>query len=188
MAQKVIIKGVRFSYAHVFQPYAFEGDDKEPRYSATILIPKSVKGKPNPEVAKIRQAIDAAYKEAQTDKWNGKQPKNWFNPLQDGDEPNRDGEDRGEAYEGHWFINAKSRTKPGVVDAHLQPIMDSDEFYSGCYGNVSISFAGFDNSGNKGISAFLNNVMKTKDGEPLGAGAASAEEDFAGLGEEDDDL
>ena len=40
MAQKITIPNVRFSYAHVFQPYAFEGDTKEPKYSVTILIPK----------------------------------------------------------------------------------------------------------------------------------------------------
>lgn len=185
MAQKIVIQNVRFSYAHVFQPYSF--DDKEPRYSVTILIPKTVNGRPNPEVGKIRKAIEAACEEAKSERWGGRIPKVWFNPLQDGDEPDRDGEDRGEAYAGHYFINAKSRVKPGVVDKQCQPILSTDEFYSGCYGHVSVAFSGFENSGNKGISAFLNNVMKTADGDPLGSGASTAESDFAGLYNADDD-
>ena len=58
MAQKITIPNVRFSYAHVFQPYAFEGDTKEPKYSVTILIPKTA----TDTVAKIKAAIKAAEK------------------------------------------------------------------------------------------------------------------------------
>lgn len=185
MAQKITIPNVRFSYAHVFQPYAFEGDTKEPKYSVTILIPKTA----TDTVAKIKAAIKAAYEEAKVQRWGNKAVAKWFNPLQDGDEPTADGDDRGEAFAGHWYINTKSRTKPGLVDKNLQPILDTDEFYSGCYGHVSVAFSGFDNSGNKGISAFLNNIMKTKDGTPLGSGASTPEEDFAGLASDDiDDL
>lgn len=191
MAQKCIIKNVRFSYVHVFQPHKFAGDDdKEPKYSATVLIPKKGEdGKPNPEVDAVKEAIEKAYKESINEKWGGKSPKDWFCPLQDGDETDRDGEDRGEAYHGHYFINAKSRQKPGVVDNNCSPIMNSDDFFSGCYGHVSVAFSGFENKGNKGISCFLNNIMKTRDGEPLGSGASTPEDDFAGLsGDDDDDL
>ncbi len=190
MPQKLTITNVRFSYVHVFQPHKFEGDeDKEPRYSVTILVPKKGKdGKPNPEVKKIEDAIGEAYKEARVEKWANKTPAKWFNPLQDGDEPNADGEDRGEAYHDCYFLNAKSRQKPGLVDKKYNQILNTEEFYSGCYGHVSVAFSGFDNKGNKGISCFLNNIMKTQDGDPLGSGSSSPEDDFAGLGEEDDEI
>lgn len=185
MAIKCTIANVRFSYVHVFQPHKFEGDgeEKEPRYSVTILVPKTSK-----VVDTIKKAIEDAYNEARQATWGGKKPVQWFNPLQDGDEPDRDGEDRGEAYHDHYFINAKSRTQPGLVDKDFNKILSTEEFYSGCYGHVSVAFSGFDKNGNKGISCFLNNIMKTKDGDPLGSGASSPEEDFKDLETDIEDL
>lgn len=186
MAIKITLNNVRFAYAHVFQPHKFEGDDKEPRYSVTILIPKSNKA----EVEKAQSAVQKAYSEAQLTRWGNRKPAKWFNPLQDGDEPNGDGEDRGEAFHNCFFINAKSRVKPGVFTRNsatgsYDPILDTEEFYSGCYGSVSVAFNGFENSGNKGISAFVNNILKLKDGEPLGSGASSPEEDFGAVDTDD---
>lgn len=182
-AQKTIIGQVRFSYLHVFEPFAFDGSS-DPRYSATLLIPKSDKAL----VKKVQDAISTAYSAAVTNTWGGKKPPlDKVTPLRDGDEPNDDGESRGEAYAGHYYLNAKSRTQPGVVDKHCQPIMSTDDFYSGCYGFASVAFGGYDNSGNKGISCYLNNVMKVKDGEPLGGAKTSAADDFAGLDIADDE-
>ena len=70
------------------------------------------------------------------------------------------------------------------MDADLNPIMDKDEFYSGCYGRASINFYPFDAAGNKGIAVGLNNLQKMEDGERL-AGGSSAEDDF---GSDEDDL
>ena len=51
-------------------------------------------------------------------------------PLRDGDEERPDDP----AYADSYFINANSATKPGVVDADCQPILDTSELYSGIYG------------------------------------------------------
>lgn len=184
MAQsvKTVIGEVRFSYLHVFEPWKSEDDssEKEPQYTATLLIPKTNKKL----VAGIRESIRTAYEAAVTEKWGGKKPADgyWFDPLQDGDSPKQDGEPRGEAYEGCWFINAKSRNQPGVISGRTRkPIIDSEEFYSGCYGYASVAFSGFTFGKKMGISCFLNNLMKTKDGEPLGGTRANAESDFEGI-------
>ena len=100
-------------------------------------------------------------------------------PLRDGDEDKDD-----EAYEGTMFFSASSNRKPQIVDEDVQPILDRDEFYSGCYGRASINFYLFDVSGSKGIAAGLNNLQKLEDGEHLGGGGSSAEDDFG----DDDDL
>lgn len=174
-ATKAVIGKVRFSYVHVFTPHANE--DGEEKYSASVLIPKSDKN----SIRKVNAAIDAA-KELAKAKNGGKLPAKFKLPLRDGDEDRPDDK----AYAGHYFLNANARTKPGVVDKDLNPILDQDEFYSGCYGFVSITFFPFDVKGNRGIGCGLNNVMKTKDGEPLG-GRVSAETDFGGITVEDDD-
>lgn len=90
----------------------------------------------------------------------------------------------GEEYAGHYFMNVSSKTKPGVVDSQVQPILDSTEVYSGCYGRVSINFYPYDTAGNRGIGAGLNNVQKLADGESLG-GKSRAEDDFEVEDDED---
>lgn len=165
---------VRFSYANVHQPVSVNGSDL--KYSLSIIIPKS----DTKTIKKINDAIKKATQENK-DKFGGKVPSNLKTPLRDGDVDREDDE----AYADSYFINANSKIKPGIVDAELNPIIDQSEFYSGCYGRVSLTFYGFNVNGNRGIAAGLQNVMKTDDGEPLG-GRSSAENDF--LDEEDDDI
>lgn len=101
-------------------------------------------------------------------------------PLRDGDTERPDDP----AYANSYFVNANSITAPGVVDADRQPIIDTSEVYSGVYGRASINFYAYATKTAKGIACGLNNLMKVKDGEPLG-GHSRAEDDFADI---DDDF
>lgn len=168
VSTKVVIP-CRFSYAHVWEAHSIE-EGGEKKFSVSCIIPKS----DTATVEKVKAAIRAAYETGISSKFNGKKPAKWKNPLRDGDDDRPDDEN----YKDSYFINSSCKTRPGVVDKARQPITDQDEFYSGCYGYVSINFYPFNTSGNMGVAAGLNNVMKTKDGEPLG-GRSSAEEDFA---------
>lgn len=176
---KVITGKVRFCYVNVFEPTAMnEGDT--PKYNICILIPKDdVK-----TVEKINKAIEAAKQagKAKLADKNGKIPSNLKLPLRDGDDERGDDP----AFEGMYFINANSQRKPSIVDKDLNPIMEKEEFYSGCYGRASINFYAF-NVSSKGIAAGLNNLQKLEDGEML-AGGSTAEEDFSGENEWDDEL
>lgn len=170
---KVITGEVRFSYAHVHEPHAVEeGQDK--KYSVSILIDK----KDKETLDKIGKAVKAAA-EAGKAKFGNKIPKNLKLPLRDGDEEREDDA----VYAGKMFLNASSKTKPGIVDADREPIMSNDEFYSGCFGRASLNFYAFAVSGNKGVAVGLNNLQKLEDGDKL-SGGSSAEDDFA----DDDDL
>lgn len=176
LATKVITGEVRFSYAHVWEPASINGGDE--KYSVSILIPKS----DTKTIKAIERAIEAAKEDGKTSKFGGKIPANLKLPLRDGDVEREDDE----AYAGHYFVNANCKTKPGIVYKNGQPIIDSTEFYSGCYGHASITFFAFNSNGNRGIACGLNHLMKTADGEPLG-GRNRAEDDFKGLIEDDDD-
>lgn len=178
MATKVITGKVRFSYVNIFRSRSFrEGQDA--KYSICLLIPKTDKV----TIAKIRKAIDAEIEEGIASKWGGKKPKNLKLPLRDGDDERAD---EAPEYEGMFFLNANSDTKPGIVDKDRNEILDPDEVYSGCWGRASINFFPFDSKGNRGIGVGLNNIQKLQDGERLGAARASAEDDF-GDGFEDDE-
>lgn len=175
-ATKVVTGEVRFSYLHVFEPHAIE-PGQDPKYSVSLLIPKSDKK----TLTKIKKAVEAAKKAGESTKFGGKIPANLKTPLRDGDVDRPDQEE----YAGHYFINANSTGKPGLVDADVNPIMDSTELYSGCYGRASVNFYAYNVSGNRGIACGLNNLQKTKDGETLG-GRSRAEDDFDAVEVEED--
>ena len=172
---KVVFGPCRLSYTHLLEKYISEGET-EGKYQTNVLIPKNEKK----TVKAIEQAIEAAKQAGIVSKWSGKVPKKCEMPL-------RDGDDKGdEIYEGHFYVNAKCKTKPGVVDKAKQPITDEEEIYSGMWAYVSVTFFAYDVNGNKGVACGLNNVMKFKDDDRLG-GRVSAETDFADFGDDDDD-
>ena len=168
---KVITGVCRLSYANIWQAKSINGG--APKYSASVLIPKS----DAKTVAKVKAAIQAAYEEGEGKlKGNGKTAPSLASlktPFRDGDTERPDDE----AYAGHWFINANSNTAPGVVDASREPICDTSEIYSGVYARVSLAFYAFNSNGNRGIACGLQNIQKVRDGESLG-GKAKAEDDF----------
>lgn len=180
MATKVVTGLVRFSYVNIFKSRSFhEGQDA--KYSICLLIPKEDKA----TIKKIKAAIEEAIQDGVSSKWGGKKPSNLKLPLRDGDEERAD---EAEEYEGMYFLNASSNSKPGIVDKDLNEILDPDEVYSGCWGRASINFYAFNTNGNKGIGAGLNNIQKVKDGDHLGSARASAESDFGdGFADDTDD-
>ena len=166
---------VRFSYTAVFQPK--KNDDGTPsKYGVCIILPKE----DTETVNLVKEAIDAAKQRGKLEKWGGKIPANVKSCLRDGDIDREDDE----AFAGCYFLNASSRNKPGVKlleDGVVSDALDDEDFYSGCYGAVTLDFFPYESSGNKGVGAGLNNVIKTRDGDRL-SGGRSADEDFADLG------
>jgi hypothetical protein len=176
-ATKVVTDKVRLSYAKVWTPEAVE-EGGEKKYSVALIIPKSATAL----VARINKAIAAAKAEGMTKLFAGSKNVKLKMPLRDGDEERGDDP----VYADSWFLNAVSKTKPQIVDKDLNPIIDQDDLYSGCYGRVSVNFYPFSVSGNKGIACGLGNIQKVADGERL-AGGSSAEEDFGSLDAIDDE-
>ena len=164
---------VRLSYVQLFRPRQIEGSDVS-KYSVCIMFPKADKV--------LKKIFDDAIKQTakdDADKWGGKVPANLRGPIHDGD---IDRSDRPE-FAGMWYFNASSTRKPGILDEAGDEMLDPDELYSGCWARVSVNFAGYNNSGNRGIGAYINNVMKIRDDTRLGGTSATAEEDY----DDDDD-
>ncbi len=176
-AMKVLTGEVRLSYVNVITPRTPQ-QGGEPKYSVTLLIPKSdVATK-----ADIDMSMQAAAQEAMTKVWNGTRPPNLRAPIYDGDGVRPSGEQFGEECRGHWVITASTKMKPQVVGMdNINVELAPSDIYSGMYGRVTIRFFGYSNSGNKGVGCGLGNIMKTRDGDPL-AGTASASSDFASVG------
>lgn len=175
-ATNVTTGQVRLSFVHLFQPHANQ-PGQEPKYSTTILIPKS-------DVAtmqRINAAIEAAAQKGVAGIWNGARPPQLKTPIWDGDGVRQNGEPFGPECKGHWVLTASSKQQQAIVDVNLNPIINRSEVYSGMYARVNINFFPFSNSGNRGIGAGLGPVQKLADGEPLG-GRVTVEQAFGGNG------
>lgn len=136
---------VKLAYAHIFEAYTVEGiEGVEPRYSITIIIPKT-----DTETLK---AIDVAIGELKKElKHKGA----IRTPMRNGDLERPEEQ----LYKGCYFINANSKNKPGIVDSNVNTIVDPIEVKNGCYARVSFNLYGYNSNSNKGIAAGLNNIQ-----------------------------
>ena len=170
MSTRVTTGEVRTSYFSALQARKNELSGKD-EYSTQILIPKT-------DTATIA-ALKAAAKEALTAKFGDKIPKNVRNPLRDGDvETKQDGSPLGREYQGHFFCNVKSTSKPGAIDSHGNDLIGTDDIVSGDYIRVSLNAYAYSQAGNNGVSFGLNNILLVRKGEPLGGAKPSAAADF----------
>ena len=175
-ALKCLTGEVRLSYANLVTPKLPQNGVGDPKYSVTLLIPKSDYNTKND----LESAFNAAYEEGVKTKWNGRRPQ--VSPLiHDGDGLRSDGTPYGDECKGHWVITCSSKQKPQVVGiSNIRCELDPNDIYSGMYARVTVRFFAYDTAGRKGVGCGLGNVLKTREGEAF-SGRASAESDFAGL-------
>lgn len=165
---KVTTGTVRFSYLNVFKPRADKGSDKE-KYSAMIIIPKS----DTKTVKLIKEAIEKAKIEGANILGKGA----CKNPLKDGDKENDNGELKAHC-EGSYYMNVSSNFKPDVINKQGRAV-NQEDFWSGCYGRVVLTFSAYNLDKAKGITARLGNILFEKQGESLGgSGGSNAVDDF----------
>lgn len=172
-ANAITLGEVRLSYCNLFQPRA-QQPGQEPKFSVTVLVPKS-----NTQAkAAMDAAVNAAIEQGVSKCWNGVRPPMPAVCIHDGDGTRpSDGLPFGAECKGHWVFTAscKADRAPFIVDANVQPVLQQSEIYSGIYGRVNVSFFPYANSGKKGIGCGLNGVQKLRDGEPLGSSISAAE-------------
>ena len=174
---KVLTGEVRLSYCNLTTPRASQ-QGGEPKYSVTMLIPKSDAA----TKADIDASIQAAVNEAVGKSWGGVRPPMIKDLIHDGDGVRPSGLPYGPECKGHWVLTASTKNRPQVVGIdNIRSELAPTDIYSGMYARVTVNFYGYSNSGNKGVACGLGNVLKTRDGEPL-SGGASAEADFVGIG------
>lgn len=182
VAKRVIkLQNVRFSYVFVDDKKVqvdSKGNIKE-NYSVQIIVPKGSKADET-----LTKAITEIIKE--TPIFINKVTKKPLNNLKlckrDGD---TDDKTAGiEDYANCWFFNATSNQKPGLIVGATKRPAEKGEIYSGCYGVAMLTIAGFDNPESKGVTAYLQHLWKTKEGDRLD-GSISVDKAFDDLNDED---
>lgn len=164
-----IIVPCRFAFFNCWRPKTqYNGEAK---YSLVMVIDKT----DGDTIDMIEDAIESI-KSQSLQVWGGRIPNNLKLPLHDGDE-----EKNGNSiFRNCYFMNAKSKEPPQIVDSNVKPITDQTEVYSGCYGKVSIVLYSYNIGGSRGISAWLGNIQKLKDGEPF-SGRINAKDEFVAM-------
>ncbi len=175
---KIVTPEFRVSYPHLFKAKLNDLNGKE-EYSVVALFKKGE------DLSLLKKAAQ----EAIMKKWGSdktKWPANLKSPFRDQKEREKDGALPGGHEAGAIFMNFKSKEKPQVVDANVQPILDESEFYAGCYARASVNAYAYDQKGNRGVAFGLGNIQFVKDGDPLG-GRTRASDDFESVAGADSD-
>ena len=158
------------SFPVLFEPKPLM-EGKDPVYSITVLWDKSV------DLSALEQAIENALEK----KFKDKRPASLKLPIKDGDNKisQKTGKVRPE-YAGKNYIQTTCKVKdqPRVIDGRLEDIVDAKQVYGGMLVNVAINAFGFDNSGNRGVSLYLQHVQKAGDGESFGEAPVNPEDVF----------
>lgn len=178
LQQNELVTGeCRLSYCNLLEARAINNVGA-PQYSVKILIPKT----DTATLQAMAKARDYARQAGVTD---GKKPFATFSAaklatmnvsLKDGDIYFPDNPECA----GHWVLNAKTPQDkpPGVLNEKKERVTNPTDIYSGMYGKVHIQLYPYDTAGNAGIGVSLQNVMKTRDGDPLGGSRKKAEDVF----------
>ena len=134
-AMKVLTGEVRLSYANLTTPRAAQ-QGGEPKYSVTLLIPKSDAA----TKADIDAAIQAAANEALAKVWNGARPPMLKVPIYDGDGVRPSGVPFGDECKGHWVMTASTKNKPQVVGIdNINCELSPADIYSGMYAGTMLA-------------------------------------------------
>lgn len=192
---KLILRNVRLSFPHIYEPQKVKQKDGSTResYGAAFLIPEAELDSPiavfNNTVMGLRDAIEAANAET-LEKVFGSNRNDWPEFPQE-KTYFRDGryKKKIDGYAGHWYIAANSRIDsppsvltnrkdgngkwiPAVAGGHAAP-------YAGCYVNAIVAaWAQDSDEYGQRLNCELKSVQFYKDGQSFSAGAVDPNEDF----------
>ncbi len=182
---KLITPEFRVSFPTVFEAKS-AAEGQKPKFSIQMLFRvKADPKKPTEKVVDI-SALKAAVEACAIERW-GADRSEWpemKNPtFRNGTAKDYDG--YGPGIE---FASATSLNRPGLITIDGQDILTPTEFYGGCYARAELTvFAypklGGKNTGNYGVSFGLQNLIKTRDGEPF-SGRSNAADVFESIIEE----
>lgn len=196
----ILVKGVRFSYPHVFVAQEDKKDDGTPSgkksYSLKGLAPKKTHADVKAEIVAMMDELiqENKGKFKKGDKLMVPPEKKFF---KDGDKSAK------ETDEGMWTMNSREQKRPSVRGPDARPLTvdDQEMVYGGCWGNILLR-PWFQAHKEHGIRINCNlvacQVTKGLDAagnprpgaEPFGEGRLSEEEidnTFEAVEEDDDD-
>lgn len=177
----VKLSNVRLRFPNLFVAKSVNGEG-DPAYSATFIIGRDQKD--------VLDNLNKAIHTAAVNKWKDKAD-SVIKKLKLADKlPLHDGDMKTEydGFEGNYYVSARTKIKPRIVDRQAQLVNASDGIpYDGCYVVASIAVWAQDNNFGQRVNASLRGVQFMKDGEAFSAGRPAGEDEFDEIAEEDGD-
>jgi len=157
----------RLSYPYLFSPKKAKKDSEKDKYCTALIFEDGTDLRPMKEAAMA--VAQARWPDAPNMIRGGRM--RW--PFRSDPE---DVKEKGYPA-GSTFMNVSAGdNRPGVVDASLNAVLDSNEAYAGRYVFVSLTAYTYDVNGNRGVTFGLNNVQLLEHGERLDGRLAAADE------------
>ena len=142
----------RVIFPSVFDP--IQNQQGKSIYELQLLFPKDRPQDLKPLQTEVRRIVNA--------KW-GEGVQGVKSPFKDGDKPNSLGNvydcNKGMVIIRAWTL-ADNKSGTFLVNHKNQAIIDRSEFYPGCFAWITLTPCTYENSGNRGVTFFLNNVQK----------------------------
>lgn len=170
---KLVIQNTRLAFPAIFEAKSVAGE--EPAFSASLILPPD-----HPQMGEINDAIEAVAKE----KWGAKAPEMLKQIRAKGNVCLHDGDEKAsyDGFEGNFYISARSKTRPLILDRDKTPLTQSDgRPYGGCYVVAVLELWAQDNQFGKRVNAQLKGVQFYRDGDAFTGGAPADESDFDDL-------
>lgn len=171
---EIRLENCRGAFLQVFEAKQVNGEG-EPAYSGSFIFAKD-----SPNVKRLNAAVDQVGKEKWADK-AGPMLKQLRATdkicMHDGDlKPDYEG------FPGNFFVSARSKSRPLVIDQKKEPLVQADgKPYSGCYVNVVLDIWAQDNKYGKRVNASLKGVQFVKDGDAFSGSAPASADAFEDL-------
>ena len=169
----VLLKNVRLSFPHLFIPRGYAGDETNPKFSTSVMIP-------NGATANL-DALRIAINKAKEEKWPGVKK-----PVADDRICIKSGDDSDdERMHDHFILSTSSTRRPALFmrDKSQATDGDADLFYGGVWANVKVSPWAMDNKFGKRICCEIKAVLTLERGDQFGAKPATAD----GMDDDSDD-
>ncbi len=159
------------SYVNLASPRQVE--DGDPYFGLNIVLPKT---------SPFWKEVDRLTPLAAIEKF-GEVPDGLSLTRKDGDSARA--KDKNPTWAGCFSQPCNKKQKqgrPDVIDLTGRALLDPAELYSGAIYVVSLRVAAYKfGSVKKGVSLFLQNVVKIEDGDRIGGNRSTAEDDFADI-------
>jgi Enterobacter phage Enc34, ssDNA-binding protein len=176
MPTPLITPYATLSFPNLFQPRAMvEGG--EAKYGCALLFDAAAQQ--SPQFKAMQKAVHDICK----DKFPNVNLNTLVLPFKDAGEKS----DRYQGYEeGVIVIDAKSKQKPGIVDARNQDILLPEQVYAGQVVRAQLMPFHWNQAGRRGVSFGLNHIQIVKHDAPRIDGRVAAKNAFDVIDEEED--
>lgn len=172
MTDNIITPEFRAAFISVFKPTRpRDQPDGAAKYGVRAVF------MPGTDLTQLKQQAQ----QAAVDKWGDKVPKTIRSPFRTNEELDNPIPGVPDDAVVMTFSAAEDR-KPGLVDSHLNDIIDDSEVYAGAWFRAQVRAYAYEASGNRGVSFGLQNVQKLRDDEPIGKGKVPASKAFDAVG------